>query len=230
MNFFRDIFYPSDEEKLKKLTEFSKEDVTYPMIIIPHAGLEYVHDVIKAGFSHLRPAERYVFIAPLHNGAFPDSREYLFTISDRTVGNVSVRKVSGPAVEDAILEEEYSLELTLPFFRWEESPVILPIFTSITTAEQVKGLRKVIERLDDGSVSFVISANMASEGKEEKMKEQADRLEGMLASSTPLLEEGRKGNISGCALQIAAALRGLYTSYIPIMEGKNTMHRAGAFK
>ena len=230
MNFFRDIFYPSDDGKLKKLTDFRKADETYPIIIIPHAGLEYVHDVMKAGFSHLRPAERYVFIAPLHNGAFPDSREYLFTLSDRSLRDVSIKQVPGLAVEDAITEEEYSLELTLPFFRSEESPVILPIFTSITTAEQVKGLRKVIERLDDGNVSFVISANMAAEGKQEKMKEQADRLEDMISSSAPLLEEERKGKLSGCAVPVAAALRGLYTSYIPLMEGRNTMHRAGAFK
>ncbi len=233
MKHFSDIFYPSDREKLTSLTYTGKSDVTYPVIIVPHAGLEYVSCMLKSGFSHLRPAARYVFIAPLHNGAFPDSRECLFTLNDATLPtpykDVRIKKAEGITAEDSIEEEEYSLELTLPFFGLEKSDTVIPIFTSLKSAEDVKKLRRVITQLNDGSTSFVISGNMASEGRIEKMKIQADTLEMFLSETKPLLEEARKGTVSGCAVHIAEAFRGLYTSYTSLSKGDNPMHRTGAF-
>lgn len=233
MTHFSDIFYPSEREKLISLTLTEKRDVTYPAVIVPHAGLLYVSDMLKAGFSHLRRSERYVFIAPLHNGAFPDSSECLFTLNDDTFstpyGDVSVKKAEGIMAEDSIREEEYSLELTLPFFGQEGSVTVIPIFTTLKSADDVKKLRRVITRLNDGKTSFVISGNMASEGKSDKMKNQADTLEIFMSESRPLLEEARKGTVSGCAVYIAEAFRGVFTSYTSLLKGDNPMHRAGAF-
>ena len=231
--FFSDIFYPSDAGKLTALTRFERKDETYPIIIVPHAGLSFVSEGLKAGFSHLRQAERYVFIAPLHNGAFPDSDSTLFTLSDTLFptpyGKVAFRGISGLRAEDSILEEEYSAELTAPFFAQMENPAVLPIFTALSGAEDVKKLRRRISALRDGKTSFVISGNFAEEGKTEKMKKQADTLQQYLTEARPLLEEQRKQKVSGCALKTAEAFRGLYNSYIPLWEGSNPIHRSGAF-
>lgn len=240
--FFDDIFYPASEVELNKLISFENSGNS-KVIIIPHAGLENINQAYNIAFSAIKRAKRYVFIAPMHNGKYPDSESSLFTISSCQINGVNCESVNNLTADDSILEEEYTLELaTLFISKLDSSSIVLPIFTALEFSDEIKKLKSLIRSLDDGDTSFIISANFSEETNNEKAKEMAKTLIQSLNEQKPLVDDEKKGIISGCGIKILEAFRNLYSSFIVLgfQDGSdftnnieeikgNIIHLAGAF-
>lgn len=211
---FEDIFYPTNEEELNKLCSIDDSNGKYKAIILPHASLENVNYLYNEGFSKLKKAKRYVFIAPMHNGKYPLSTKSLFTLSSSNYDNVVIKSASNITIDDSILEEEYSFELVLLYLkRLKRDCEVIPIYTCLEVSDEIKKLKKLISSLSDDDTSFIISSNFSLSSSNDKAVMCAKNLVKALKNNTPLLEEEKKGNISSCGIKIFEAFRNKFKNF-----------------
>lgn len=241
--FFDDIFYPSEEELQNKLITFENTDGNTKIIVIPHASLENVNKVCNIAFSKIKKDKRYVFIAPMHNGKYPDNKKSLFTINSCIINNVNVLPVPLLECDNSILEEEYTLELTTLFIsRLDKKATVLPIFAALEVSDEIKKLRSVIKTLDDGDTSFIISANFSEDCNNIKAIKMGKQLIDDINEKKPLIDDEKKGLIGGCGIKILDAFRTYFSNFeifgfqdstqliTNILDIKgNIIHLAGAF-
>ena len=243
-SYFNDIFYPSDEKMINELISFENKKGKSKIIIIPHASLENINKVCNIAFLNIKKAKRYVFIAPMHNGKYPDNSNYLFTINDCKINNVNILPISSLECDNSILEEEYSLELTTLFLsKLDENITLLPIFAALEFSDEIKKLRGLIKSLDDGETSFIISANFSQECDSNiKAINMAKSLIKDINDKKPLIDDEKKGIISGCSIKILDAFRSYFSNFeiYGFQDGNsllanvddiknNIIHLAGAF-
>ena len=241
--FFDDIFYPSDEKLQNELIAFENTNGNSKIIIIPHASLENINKVCNIAFSRIKKSKRYVFIAPMHNGKYPDNKNSLFTLNSCIINNINVLPVSKLECDNSILEEEYTLELTTLFIsRLDNKASVLPIFTALEFSDEIKKLRALIRELDDGETSFIISANFSEDCNNIKAIKMGKQLIADINEKKPLIEDEKKGLLNGCGIKILDSFRAYFSHFeifgfqdstqlvtnIEDIKG-NIIHLAGAF-
>ena len=210
------MFYPGDEKELRSMcTVTPKEGHTPSLMLLPHAGLEYVAPMYQEAFSLIHNPKRIVILCPIHGERLEeDGRTSLFTLSpgdvESPLGPVHIESVPGVKVQDAYAEAEYSLELFYPYIALDSpASTVLPLFTALETKEDIQGLSRLMARLkkDENDSLFILCGNFTELGRSEEVNRMARTLNELLENNAPLLEAGSHHRISGCAYRLLEAAR-----------------------
>lgn len=227
--YFADLYYPADRDELESLCRTRVRDGHTPsLILLPHASLEFTHEMYQDAFSYIHNPHRIVVLAPIHGEKFEDDASAsLFTLSSGDVetplGPVGIREVEGLKVNDSYAEEEYAIEILYPFVALN-SPrsTILPIFTKLEGKEDIQALSRLMARLkkEENDSLFIISGNFTSIAPSTEVNQMARTLKELLENNAPLLEAGMKKRISGCAYKMLEAARTAFPGQFRINQAR----------
>ena len=211
--FFQDILYPADKKELASLIDREAEAIDAKVILLPHARASLVAPFYSSALKNLS-GKKIVFLAPLHNERMQSHMEdSLLTVSGGDYEE-GVRVESAPSlpVENAILEEEYTLELFLAFLsQMSKGCTVYPIFTSLSNRKEIKELSVYLGTFKDAVI--VISGNFASGNTNLEAYRSARLALSLLERDESLIDEGNRGHLSGCCWQLLEATRRLGGSF-----------------
>lgn len=237
--YFMDMYYPSGKEELKAYCQAEQNNEHTPsLILLPHAGIEYVHRMYQEAFAYIHSPQRIVIIAPLHSEKLEkDSDSFLFTLStgdvETPLGPVTVQAADGIAVSDSYAEEEYTVELFYPYVALNSpSSVIVPVFTALETKEDIQALSRLMVRLkkEVNNSVFIVSGNFTSTGTSQEVNQMARTLKELLENNAPLLEAGSRKKISGCAYKILEAARTAFPGKFSLMMARSGDYQGESIK
>ncbi len=204
--FFQDILYPASDDEFSKLIDTSLEALDAKVILLPHASASVVAPFYSSALKNLS-GKKIVFLAPMHNERMQDHPDAsLLTVSPDSCASVKVESAPGIAIEDSILEEEYTLELLVAFLsHLTENTTVYPIFTSLENRKEIKALERYLSSFRDAVV--IISGNFSAGGSNAEALRSAELLYRLLKEDQSLLDEGNKGHLTGCCWALLEATR-----------------------
>ncbi len=227
--FFSDMYYPSDRQELEKLCSVTPlEGHTPALVLLPHAGLDFVGGLYREAFARIHSPRRIVLLSAIHGEKMEDdASSSLFTLTsddmETPLGPVKIQAVEGLKVNDSYAEEEYALEILAPYVALNcPESVLMPIFASLSTKEDIQALTRVMVRLkkEDNDTLFIISGNFTAMADGRQVNQMAKTLNELLENNAPLLDAGGKGRISGCAWRMLEAARTAFPGHFRVIKAR----------
>ncbi len=206
---FQDIFYPDNEEKFKSFLVAPLEgEKDSRIVVFPHASLEVVNELFKDAISHLKPAEKFLILAPSHSqkitaGIYGTN----LTEFNSVFGNIKLRSFDSMMKKDEEIEKEYSFELTInALAQFYPSATYYPVLCAANSKKDIAELKALIASAIFDGFSIVISGNLTKHGTKQEIDKEAIVLTDMLNDKKAMLDEIRRGHISSCMSYILEAL------------------------
>ena len=202
--YFDNIFYSS--ENIKSLVEGEKAENDYDVFLLPHKYLDSnLGAMYKDVFSHIKDGRPIVFVSELHNYNIGKSKFYTTEVISKALDGIEI--------DNALLEEEFSLELVYQVAKETNSNSdLFSLFTSLKDKDSINELSSLIKKIkkDKPDAAFIISGNFTSFELPSIAGKQAKTLLELLKDKSPLKHPGNKKEISGSAYKIIEAFRSAF--------------------
>ena len=207
-----DIFYSSDEEKLKNQIKSFECDRTYEYqtrcVIVPHAGLFYSGQIAYQGISQLDRNIKNIFIfAPAHRVSFEGIALSGYDEWKTPLGNIEINQEINKELEenfganilDEAYKEEHSVEIEVPVIQSLFKDVkIIPVLIGNEGPDKITDI--ISKYYDNKDFGFVISSDLSHFLTDEKAKR--------LDNQTAVMIEA--GNMQGFSFNQACGAIGIY--------------------
>ena len=160
MKYHEGIFYPSDKEELDKIVNRPEVKERAKALIVPHASLTLVSDMINKAFSHVGNPERIIILSPIHSGRTESDSDYSFFEGDE---NKDINLIYlGAKKSEWYSQEEPGAEILLPAIeKYTPSASIAIVYTDIKNARESKELSVFLKEHKTPDTLFIISTNLS---------------------------------------------------------------------
>ncbi len=213
MKYHEGIFYPSDKTELDSLVSREKEKERAKALIVPHASLHLVKDLISKAFSHVSFPDRIIILSPIHSGRTESDNAHSFFEGEE---NKDLKLIYlGAKKSEWYAQEEPGAELLLPFIeKYAPDAEVAVIYTDIRNAKESRELSSFLVKNKTPDTLFIISTNLSPvERTIEKVKEWGDSALEALTSGLNILDLYNRNKVKLCA-------RGAVDSINRIVDGE----------
>ncbi len=213
MKYHEGIFYPSDKTELDLLISRGEEKERAEALIVPHATLTIVKDMISKAFSHVSNPERIVILSPIHSARTESDRDFSFFEGDE---NKDINLIYlGAKKSEWYAQEEPGAEILLPFIeKYAPHAEVAIIYTDIRNAGESKALSSFLKKNKTPDTLFIISTNLSPvESTIEKAEEWGKRALIALKEGENILDLYNRNKVKIC-------VRGAVDSINRIVDGE----------
>lgn len=167
---FRGSWYPYSANDNERITGTLDSSGDICMAVLPHAGLVYSGEIIKAFFEKIPlNTEKAVIISPSHYFHLPPGRIITsdFTSAETPFGNVAARRLQaeGTMIANDVIAAEHGLEMFLPFAGKRNLSVSFGVISSLCNpSEAAEIAASLIPFLDDRTI-LIASSDFTHYGK-----------------------------------------------------------------
>lgn len=214
------IFYPENKEELLPLLGVGIADKSAKAIILPHASLRRIHNLISLGFTYTKGKDRVIILSPLHNSRKEEDKNFFFEGDLLPSSNMFHL---GAEIRECYSEEESSAELLIPYIeKYMPDAFWAVLYTDIKSAAESKRLATFLSKFNSPSTLFLVSTNLSPKcNKTEECEMWRDSAKKALEEGGTLLDKANKHQISFCGVGIVDALeRFLPSSWRDVADGE----------
>lgn len=206
---FQNIFYPNDKPRFDSfLPDVLDGDRESRIVIMPHASLEFINELIAESLNHLKPSKKFLILAPTHStnlvaGIYDTAQESFNSV----YGPVKLGSFDEIMTKDEDVDREYTFELVInALAKYYPDATFYPVLCAANSKKDLFTLKSLISSSIFDGFSIIVSGNLTASATKAEIDRAATLLTDMLSKREPLLDMIRRGHITSCMAYILEAL------------------------